>query len=170
MADRNNHYEAAFEAYLRRHGVPYVAVDEARRALFAEVRLKSLDFIVYSRQGRNLLVDVKGRRFPSGGGRRRRLWENWATAEDVESLGRWEEVFGNDFHAVFAFAYNIVEDRYRDLFDDRFEDRKGRHYGFTAILLENYRDNMKTRSRGWDTVSLPSRIFREHLRPLQSLL
>src|SRR3990172_13053416 len=95
VADRDNHYEAAFEEYVRQRRIPYIAVEEAKRALFAEVRLKSLDFIVYSPQGRNLLVDVKGRRFPSGGGRSRRLWENWATGEDIESLARWEEVFGS---------------------------------------------------------------------------
>jgi hypothetical protein len=29
MADRTVHYEAAFEAFLRHKGIPYVAVDEA---------------------------------------------------------------------------------------------------------------------------------------------
>lgn len=169
MADRNNHYEAAFEAYLRHQGIPYVAVDESRRALFAEVRLKSLDFIVYSQHSRNLLVDVKGRRFPSGGKRSRRLWESWVPAEDIESLGRWEEVFGSDFHAVLAFAYNITEERYLGLFHDRFEHR-GRQYGFVGVRLEDYRGNMKTRSPKWGTVSLPSRVFREHARAFQSFL
>ena len=32
MAKRDNHYEAAFEAWLRWLRVPYVAVDEAHRA------------------------------------------------------------------------------------------------------------------------------------------
>lgn len=169
MADRNNHYEAAFEAYLRSRGVPYVAVDEARRALFAEVRLKSLDFIVYSDRGRNLLVDVKGRRFPSGAGRSRHLWESWATREDTESLARWQEVFGADFQAVLAFAYNIVEERYRDRFADRFEYR-GRQYGFVAIPLEQYRAHMKVRSPGWGTVSVPSRVLRENSQPFHTLL
>jgi hypothetical protein len=46
MANRDNHYEAAFEAYLRVRGVPYVAVDEARRSLMADGEsIKSLDFI-----------------------------------------------------------------------------------------------------------------------------
>jgi len=35
MADRNIHYEAAFEAFLRERGIPYVAVDEAKKALFS---------------------------------------------------------------------------------------------------------------------------------------
>ena len=41
MADRSVHYEAAFEAYLRHKGIPYVAVDEAKRALFANAKLKT---------------------------------------------------------------------------------------------------------------------------------
>src|SRR5262249_40469927 len=41
--DRSNHYEAAFEGYLRDQGVCYVAVDERRRALLDHVPLKSLD-------------------------------------------------------------------------------------------------------------------------------
>jgi hypothetical protein len=66
MANRDNHYEAAFEAYLRSRGVPYVAVDEARRTLLGGTSIKSLDFIVSPVGAQSLLVDVKGRRFPSG--------------------------------------------------------------------------------------------------------
>ena len=61
MADRSIHYESAFEAYLRSKGIPYVAVDEAKKALFANAKLKSFDFVVYSKNGPNLLIDVKGR-------------------------------------------------------------------------------------------------------------
>ena len=35
MADRMVHYEAAFEHYLRERGIPYVAVDEAKKAMFS---------------------------------------------------------------------------------------------------------------------------------------
>ena len=83
MAIRANHYDAAFEGFLRSRRIPYVAVDEQRRALLEEQSLKSMDFIVYSRQQRNLLIDVKGRRFPSGGTESGHKWENWATAEDL---------------------------------------------------------------------------------------
>ncbi len=61
MAHRNIHYEAAFEDYLRCMGSPYVAVDEAKRAIFAETSIKNFDFLVYSDSGVNLLTDVKGR-------------------------------------------------------------------------------------------------------------
>ena len=47
MANRDNHYEVAFEEYLRSRGIPYVAVDEARRTVLADGgSIKSLDFIV----------------------------------------------------------------------------------------------------------------------------
>jgi hypothetical protein len=68
MAKRTNHYDAAFEAYLRRARVPFVVVDEARRARLNQLSLKSMDFIVTAPGNRNLLVDVKGRQFPSGRG------------------------------------------------------------------------------------------------------
>ena len=70
MADRNVHYEAAFEAFLRDKGIPYVAVDEAKKALFANAKLKSFDFVVYSKNGPNLLVDVKGRQLRDRTGRK----------------------------------------------------------------------------------------------------
>ena len=76
MTKRDNHYEAAFEAYLRARQTPYVAVDETRRSLAGQRSLKNLDFIVSppvasaagreESAGRSWLVDVKGRRFPSG--------------------------------------------------------------------------------------------------------
>ena len=46
MANRDNHYEAAFEEYLRSRQVPYVAVDEARRRLRSDGQsINNLDFI-----------------------------------------------------------------------------------------------------------------------------
>ena len=81
MAHRRVHYEAAFEDYLRSKGLPYVAVDEAKRAIFAGASIKSFDFLVYSASGPNLLADVKGRKFPDAiPGRKRgasQAWENW---------------------------------------------------------------------------------------------
>src|SRR5689334_13986024 len=106
--DRGNHYEAAFEAYLQWHRLCYVAVDEARRACLGDERVKNLDFIVHGECGSNLLVDVKGRRFPSGPrGKRRRVWECWSTQEDVDGLGRWEGLFGPGFCGLLVFVYHL---------------------------------------------------------------
>lgn len=89
MLDRH-HYEQAFEHYLRLRRIPYVAVNEARKALLplppmrepagseapaATETLKSFDFVLYTPSPRpNLLVDIKGRKVAArrsrAGGRR----------------------------------------------------------------------------------------------------
>ena len=46
MANRDNHYEAAFEEYLRSRGVPYVAVDEAKRSVLSDDPRRSRSFPV----------------------------------------------------------------------------------------------------------------------------
>ncbi|MHC4176586.1 MAG: HYExAFE family protein, partial [Planctomycetota bacterium] len=86
VANRDNHYEAAFEQYLRSRGVPYVAVDEAKRSLLSDgASIKSLDFIVSAPGETTWLVDVKGRRFPSGD-QTTQYWKNWSPREDLQSL------------------------------------------------------------------------------------
>ena len=107
--DRSNHYEAAFEAYLQWHRLCYVAVDETRRAQLGDLRVKSLDFIVYGEGGARLLVDVKGRRFPTGApGHQRRVWECWSTQDDVDGLECWAELFGPGYCGLLVFAYQLA--------------------------------------------------------------
>jgi hypothetical protein len=169
MAIRGNHYDAAFEAFLRDRRTPYVAVDERRRALLENSSLKSMDFIVYSRRTPNLLVDVKGRRFPSGGSDSGHRWENWATAEDLPALLKWQTVFGKDFRAVLVFAYHLLGERARDQFDNLFEFRE-RTYVFYGVWADDYRHQMRTRSASWQTVSVPSSAFRELRSPIAAFL
>ena len=97
MANRRNHYEAAFEAYVRSARVPCVAVDEAKRALFGEDGVKNPDFLLYPRWGPNLVVEVKGKQGKDARGRR--PWENWVTTDDLDSLARWQAMFGPGFRA-----------------------------------------------------------------------
>src|SRR5829696_5780820 len=105
MADRTVHYEAAFEAFLRDRGIPYVAVDEAKKALFSNAKLKSFDFVVYSKNGPNLLIDVKGRQLRNRSAKRG--FETWTSERDVVDLLQWEQVFGDGFKAIFSFIYWI---------------------------------------------------------------
>ena len=51
MAIRSNHYEAAFEGYIRSLRVPCVAIDEAKRAIFGDDGVKNPDFLLYPRFG-----------------------------------------------------------------------------------------------------------------------
>lgn len=169
MALRGNHYDAAFEAFLRARRTPYVAVDEQRRALLEQQSLKSMDFIVYSRKTANLLVDVKGRRFPSGDPETGHRWENWATAEDVPALLKWQDVFGNDFRALLVFAYHVVSEDERGSFDELFQFRDN-VYAFFGVWVDKYQSAMQTRSESWQTVSVPSALFRELRSPIGEFL
>ena len=165
MADRSVHYEAAFEAFLRERGVPYVAVDEAKKALFANAKLKSFDFVVYSKTGPNLLVDVKGRSLRDRAAQRG--FETWTTERDVEDLMQWEQVFGEGFKAVLVFLYWIDPPLHVE--PGMFEYRD-RWYLLKGVNLAEYRGAMRRRSAKWETVALPADEFRSLARPLESWL
>jgi hypothetical protein len=164
--DRSNHYEAAFEAYLQWHRLCYVAVDETRRAQLGEIRVKNLDFIVYGEIGTRLLIDVKGRRYPSGSaGRRRRVWECWSTQEDVEGLARWTDIFGPGFQALLVFAYQLLAEAPLPTEADDLWTWRGRRYWLRAVPAEQYRAGMRVRSPRWGTVTLPRQVFHGLARP-----
>ncbi len=166
--DRGNHYEKAFEAYLRDRRLAYVAVDESRRASLDDEPVKSVDFIVYGVGGAKLLVDVKGRRFPGGTpDKPRRIWQNWVERDDVTGLERWQASFGPEYQAVLAFVYHIqpyVELR-RGTHDVWVW--KGRRYLMRAMSVADYRQHMRVRSPRWGTVHLPTGVFRDLVRPLR---
>jgi hypothetical protein len=79
---------SGLEAHLREKGWPYVAVDEAKKAIFSGSNIASFDFLVYSTTGPNLLVLIVTRR-PS--------------PAQVQQMTEWEKVFGKDFVAAFTF-------------------------------------------------------------------
>jgi hypothetical protein len=168
MAKRDNHYEAAFEAWLRWLRVPYVAVDEAHRSAAplpsrGERTIKSLDFIVSPphcqrkepRSG-SWLVDIKGRHFPTAG---KQYWRNWSTADELESLASWEALFDNHSKGLLVFAYNVIGDQGPLPAEELFVYRE-RLYGFVAIRLDHYASFSKPLSTRWGTVSMPTAQFR----------
>jgi hypothetical protein len=166
--DRSNHYEAAFEAWLRDEGLCYVAVDETRRCVLGGSSVKSLDFIVHGPNGARLLIDVKGRRFPGGkGDRLRHVWENWSMREDIDGLVRWTKLFGPGYRGLLVFAYHVLPkvtmpDDTEDVFTWR-----GRRYLLRAVDVDDYRRHLRVRSPRWDTVSLPGKVFRDLVRPVR---
>jgi hypothetical protein len=167
MANRENHYEAAFEAYLRERRIPYVAVDEAKRSRWAEGTIKSLDFIISPPESMSWLVDVKGRRFPSG--EQKQYWKNWSTRDDLVSLSRWEQLFGEQFGGLFVFAYNVVGDR-APLPRERLFSFRGSLYGFVGISLGKYALHARPISPKWDTLAMPSAEFRRLAAPVEEFL
>ena len=172
MAKRDNHYEAAFESWLRWLRVPYVAVDESHRAAApakspAGRTLKSLDFIVSPADGPlTWLVDVKGRRFPTAG---QQYWRNWSTADELESLAGWEELFGTRSAGLLVFAYNVVGELAPLPADELFEHHK-KLYAFVGIRLDHYASFARTLSPRWGTVTVPVPRFRALARPAREFL
>lgn len=168
MAKRHNHYEAAFEDYLRAERVAYVAVDERRRALVDGGSLKSVDFIV-SPEGEDSatrwLIDVKGRRFPSDG----QYWRNWATRDDLRSLQRWSERFGPRFESLLVFAYLLLRDR-SPAPPEQTHFWRGNAYAFIAVGAAEYARSARVLSHRWDTVAAPAAQFRCLGRPFGELV
>lgn len=76
---------ARVERLLRDRHIPYVDVDEAKRALFASAKLRAFHFVAYRKHGPNWLI------FAAKADRRAR-----------ENMAEWEQVFGDGFIAVLA--------------------------------------------------------------------
>lgn len=192
MAQRRFHYEQAFEHYLRANRVPYVAVDEAKKALMPAAKkpsrrdeasrsaapsensaspehpgaLKSFDFVVYTPH-RNMLVDVKGRMFgtaKSPNPQSNSRYESWVTQDDVDSLTHWQKLFGSDFEAVFVFAYCLRQQPPDALFDEVFAFGE-RWYALREVRLSDYMREMVRRSAKWQTVHVPAEPFSRISKP-----
>lgn len=159
------HYEAAFEDYLRREGIPCIAVDEAKRALFGAAKLKNFDFVVYRPGGENFLVDVKGRACDPKKGD---SLQNWVTRLDIDDLREWEDIFGHGFKALFLFMYHWRGRPESAPFKDLFLFNN-RWYSPLAISLSDYREHMNTRSEQWGTVHIPAEKFRQLAKPFDEL-
>jgi hypothetical protein len=174
MANSSNHYEAAFADWLRVRGIPFIAIDEHARPPTCDAAgidaglnrksLKSPDFLVGSPGPRYWLVDVKGRRFPTGAS----YWKNWSTSDELESMAVWEELLGRQFCSLLVFAYNVVGDVAPLAPDELFEHR-GALYGFVGIRLDHYASWSRPLSARWGTVTVPTAKFRALAQPARQL-
>jgi len=155
-----NHYERAFENWLIDNSIQYVAVDEHKRAAFGRSKIKSFDFLLYPRGVQIIIAEVKGRAFKGTNFAGLTGLECWVTAEDIDGLTRWQEVFGPGHTVVFVFAYKVenidVDFDGRDIYD--FAQNR---YMFFYVKLDDYRKFMKRRSPKWQTVTLPADKFRQ---------
>jgi len=168
MANKNNHYEAAFEAYLRRLNLPYIPSLETHRSRLSNgSTIKNLDFIVSIPGRRSWLVDIKGRLFP-GGRQRRCYWKQWATHDDLVGLLSWESLFGREFQGLLVFAYRILGDRSPVPEEKLFPFRK-RDYAFVGIKLTDYLSDVRLISPKWRTYSISASRFRSLARPFDEI-
>ncbi len=164
-----NHYERAFENWLRDNRIQYIAVDEQKRATFARSKIKTFDFLLYPPDGQIIITEVKGRLFKGTSLAKLTGLECWVTTEDVDGLTKWQEVFGPGHQAIFVFAYKIEN------IDVDFDGRDVFHfarnmYVFFCVKLDDYRKFMKRRSPKWQTITLPADKFRQCAIQMQKLL
>lgn len=170
MTKRNNHYESAFENFLRQRKVAYVAVDEKRRSVVTQGSgtLKNLDFIVSPSDSVSLPVDIKGRRFPSGS-KNKQYWRNWSTWDDLESLARWQEKLSPGSCGLLVFAFDVVGRRSPLAIEKLFAFR-GRWYAFLAVRVADYIQFSRPLSAKWQTVAMPTPLFRQAAFPFENVL
>jgi hypothetical protein len=164
-----NHYERAFESWLIDNHIRYVAVDEQKRAEFGLCKFKSFDFLLYPRNQQAVIAEVKGRVFKGTSFAELAGFECWVTAEDIDGLTKWQEVFGQGHTAIFVFAYKI-ENIDVDFDGREVYDFDANRYMFFALKLDDYREFMKRRSPKWQTVTLPADKFRRCAVQMQNLL
>lgn len=164
-----SHYEQAFENWLTDNHIQHIKVDEHKKVAFGRSKIKSFDFLLYPRNGQIVIAEVKGRLFKGTSFAKLTGFECWVTAEDIDGLTTWQEIFGQGHLAVFVFAYKIenidVDFDGREAYD--FDHNK---YIFFAVKLDDYRKFMKRRSPKWKTVTLPADKFRQCTIQMQDLL
>jgi hypothetical protein len=70
---------------LKERKIPFVNVDEAKKALFASARLGAFHFVAYQKAGPNWLI-----------------WAAHLTRQSRMDLMEWEKIFGDGFVGVVA--------------------------------------------------------------------
>jgi hypothetical protein len=164
MSNYGYHYEQAFEDFLLLRNMQYVPINQTRKALFADVKIKSFDYIIYPKNKPNILIDLKGRKCSCSAFLRNRTGPSWLPREDIEDLKKWETIFGPDHLAVYVFAY-WLHDAPALIADYQVHHYNHQNYSFLTAELEHYIQHMKPRSQRWNTVFVPSKPFTQLTRP-----
>jgi len=166
----DNHYEVAFEAYLRQRGAATLPIVEARRSYLDSDSVKSPDFLVVAADEARLVVDVKGRKFGGTTDKPRRIWQNWCLRDDVKSLESWTDHFGPGFRGILAFVYHLEPDIHLAPFTPDVFLFRGARYLVRGAEVSEYRMAMRTRSPRWATVHLATADFRAIIKPFSHFL
>ena len=195
MGHSGQHYEQAFEQYLRVCRVPFVSVEQARRVLAGGAEpgawrsgsdgLKSFDCVVYGEQ-ENLLLEVKGRRIAPRKGRSVKSSASQASAEGTPITigtppppGRLEcwttmadltslQQWEQKFGKPFVAAIVFVywcEGEPPGALYQEVFEYRKRWYALRAIRVSDYVRAMRVRSPKWGTVDLAPAEFEKLSQP-----
>lgn len=161
-----NVYEWCIETLLARQRQAFCRVRDIRRIELFDGPTKNFDYVVRTPDG-GLLLEIKGRQFPTSGGG---VWENWVTAEDLDALETWIARFGQGFRGLLVFVYrhrdpSVPPGRAWTPFDV-----DGTPYGIVACDVAEYRSLCRQRSASWGTVTVRRREFTQLVRPFSEFL
>ncbi len=173
LAKLENPYEAAFAAWLRALTIPAIAIDGTSTAVAWYCKRSKIWISLSPRgvpetsQGTTWLIDVKGRRFPSG--RQRQYWKNWTTREDLRGLRRMGAAVRAGSSGLIVFAYLVLNERSpcRVMSYSVIRISITRSWPFVGSSMQRggARDLAK-----WETLAVPTRRFRELVRPARHFL
>ncbi len=164
-----NHYEKAFQNWLIDHRIEHIALNDRKAIEPGHTGIKSFDFLLQLDSGSNIIAEVKGRRFKGTTLEKLSSLECWVTADDIDGLTKWLEIFGPEHRAVFVFTYKI-ENIDVDFDGQTVFDFDSNRYVFFCIRLDDYSRFMVRRSPKWRTVTLPADKFRQCALHLDDLL
>ncbi len=164
-----NHYEKAFQNWLIDHKIDHIALNDQKAIELGRTGIKSFDFLLQFKDGRKIIAEVKGRRFKGTTLEKLASLECWVTADDIDGLTKWREIFGPEYRAVFVFTYKI-ENIDVDFDSQKVFDFDANRYVFFCVRLDDYRKFMVSRSPKWRTVTLPADKFRQCVISLEDLL
>jgi hypothetical protein len=119
-----------------------------------------------------ILAEVKGRTFKGGSFAGLGGLDCWTTAEDVEALLKWEELFRGQHaccRSMFVFAFRLEQ---ADVDSDGLEifTCDDRRYVFFALEAAAYHKRCRRRSPQWRTVTLCADDFRSIAVPLREFI
>ena len=167
--DGGNHYEKAFEGWLKDNGIGYLAIDQHKRAAFSRSKIKSFDFLFYSADMRPYIAEIKGRKFSGRNFAAFGNLQNWVTDDDICGLENWIKIFRGQYLGLFVFAYDLanidVETDGREIFEYR-----GKRYVFTAVRLVDYLQGATVRSIKWKTLHLSAEYYKQCVINIDELI
>ena len=166
----HSHYENAVEAYFIEKKISYMAVNEGKKVLANNQKVKNFDFLINSKKS-VIALDVKGKQFgydsaPSN------LWENWIMEQDITSLENWKKEFkksGVNIEPIFMYAYLLRNKDQHSTFKITYKF-KGKTYGLVGISLKDYKKNLKVRSNSPKSVCVSRKVFAEITKPINHFL
>lgn len=171
-----NQYEQAFGGWLNEQRLRYTSVNQTKRAVFRQNKIKSFDFLVYPEQNSGLtqsfghlseslaspvIVEVKGRLYKGSDISALNNIQCWVTMEDITGLLAWQDAFDGPlpYVAYFVFAFRL-EYPFTEILPDGVYEYDSEVFCFYAVSLEDYIKHMTVRSKSWQTLTLSTADFR----------